>query len=103
MKRKVCMVFAAVVMAVSCSMADVNWPSTFASDVAANEAAHSASATSGTAACATSFDSLVGGWTVLDIVLSSVNPFDSRSRTWDESVGIILNGTKPRGAVVSFR
>jgi enamine deaminase RidA (YjgF/YER057c/UK114 family) len=40
---------------------------------------------------------------VLDIVLSSVNPFDSRSRTWDESVGIILNGTKPRGAVVSFR
>ena len=103
MKRKVSKVFAAVVMAASCSMADVDWPSTFASDVAANEAAHSASATSGTAVCVTSFDSLVGGWTMLDIVLSSVNPFDSRSRTWDESVGIILNGTKPRGAVVSFR
>ncbi len=103
MKRKVSKVFAAVVMAASCSMADVDWPSTFASDVAANEAAHSASATSGTAVCATSFDSLVGGWTMLDIVLSSVNPFDSRSRTWDESAGVILNGTKPRGIIFSFR
>ena len=102
MKRKVCKVLAVAVMTASCSMADVNWPSTFESDVAANEAEHWASATSGTAG-AVSFDSLVGGWATLDILLSSVNPFDSRSRTWDESVGIILNGTKPRGIMLSFR
>ena len=102
MKRKVCKVFAVAVMAASCSMSDVNWPSTFESDVAASEAEHWASATSDTAG-AVSFDSLVGGWAMLDILLSSVNPFDSRSRTWDESVGIILNGTKPRGTMLSFR
>ena len=102
MKQNVCKVFAAVVMAASCSMADVNWPSTFENDVAASEAVHWASATSGTAGVA-SFDSLVGGWAMLDIILSSVNPFDSRSRTWDESVGIILNGTKPHGTMLSFR
>ena len=92
MKQEICKVFAAVAMAASCSMADVDWPSAFESDVAANEAGHWATAVSDTAYAA-SFDSLVGGWAMLDILLSSANPFDSRSRTWDESVGIMLNGT----------
>ena len=103
MKQEICKVFAAAAMAASCSMADVDWPSTFAVDVATATATHAASAASGTGALEVSFDSLIGGWSALELALSAADPFDSRSRTWAWAPGIVLDGSKPRGAIMSFR
>ena len=96
-------VLAAIAWSAVCARADVDWPSTFAADVAAATATHAATATSGTGALGAAFDSLVGGWSALDIALSAVQPFDSRSRTWGEAPGVVINGSKPRGAFLIFR
>ena len=96
-------VLAAIVWSAACARADVDWPSTFAADVAAATASHAGTAASGTGTLEASVDSLVGGWSALDLALSAVRPFDSRSRTWVEAPGIVINGSKPRGAIMSFR
>ena len=103
MKQKGYKLLAAAAMAASCSMADVDWPSTFAVDVATATATHAASAASGTGALEVSFDSLIGGWSALELALSAADPFDSRSRTWWASAGIVFNASKPRGMVFNFR
>ena len=93
----------AVILAVSGAVADVEWPSTFEDDLAANAAAHAMTATTGTGTLAGIFDSLVGGFDVFDLALSAMSPFDTRSRTWAETAGILLDGKKPRGMFFSFR
>ena len=103
MRRKILCALGMVALSATCAMADVDWPSTFAADVAAATATHAATATSGTGALGAAFDSLVGGWSALDIALSPVQPFDSRSRTWGEAPGVVINGSKPRGAFLIFR
>ena len=100
-EKGLCALGAAVLAA--CALADVDWPSTFASDVAANAAMHAATAATGTGTLAAAFDSLAGGLDAFDLTLSAMTPFDTRSRTWAETAGILLDGTKPRGTIISFR
>ncbi len=102
MKRTVLMVLGAVAFAAA-QAADVDWPAGFADDVAANIAGHVAEAASDEGSSESAFDSLVGGLATFDLALSVVAPFDSRSRTWWESVGIVFNASKPRGMVFNFR
>ena len=102
MKRTVLMALGAVAFAAT-QAADVDWPAGFADGVAANIAAHAAEAVSGEASPESAFDSLVGGWAAFDLALSAVAPFDSRSRTWWESSGIVFDCAKPRGTVLCFR
>lgn len=102
MKRTVLMALG-VVAFVAAQAADVDWPAGFADDVAANIAGHAAEAASDEGSSESAFDSLVGGLATFDLALSVVAPFDSRSRTWWESVGIVFNASKPRGMVFNFR
>ncbi len=102
MKRTVLMALGAVAFAAA-QAADVDWPAGFADDVAANIAGHAATAASDAGSPESAFDSLVGGWAAFDLALSVAAPFDSRSRTWWESAGIVFNASRPRGMSFSFR